>query len=83
MNGIIHTAKITGRLSGIGTMSGKITIPEVAGVTPYTGEYTVTPTHEVQTLATAKKGMARDVVINPIPGNYGLITWNGSVLTVS
>lgn len=83
MNGIIHTAKITGRLSGIGTMSGKMKIPSTAGFIQYEGEYIVTPTREVQTLTTAKKSMAKDVVVNPIPGNYGLITWNGSVLTVS
>lgn len=50
---------------------------------PYTGEYTVTPTTETQTLATANKTLTRDIVINPIPSNYGLITWNGSTLMVS
>ena len=29
-----------------------------------------------------KKATA-DIIINPIPRNYGLVTWNGSVLTVS
>lgn len=50
---------------------------------PYTGEYTITPTTETQTLATANKTLTRDIVINPIPSNYGLITWNGSTLMVS
>ena len=50
---------------------------------PYSGEYEVTPTTEEQTLATAGKTLARDVVVAPIPRNYGLITYNGSVLTVS
>ena len=27
--------------------------------------------------------MTDDVTIKPIPQNYGLITWNGSFLTVS
>ena len=49
----------------------------------YTGETTVTPTTETQTLLTAGFQMPRDVVINPIPQNYGLITWNGSTITVS
>jgi len=49
----------------------------------YHGEYTVTPSAETQTLPTRGKNLDQDVVINPIPSNYGLITWNGSVLTVS
>lgn len=49
----------------------------------YDGEYEVTPTQETQTLYTTGRTLANDVVINPIPSNYGLITWNGSVLTVS
>ena len=55
------------------------------GVMPptYSGEYEVTPTEETQVLETAQKLMARNVTVNPIPNNYGLITWNGSVLTVS
>lgn len=50
---------------------------------PYAGPYEVTPTQQAQVLATANMSMTQDVVINPIPSNYGLITWNGSVLTVS
>ena len=50
---------------------------------PYTGEYTVTPSAETQTLYTNGLRMTDDVVIAPIPQNYGLITWNGSTLTVS
>ena len=53
------------------------------GGTPYTGEYRVTPTRETQTLATGGKTMARNIVVEPIPQNYGLITWDGSSLTVS
>lgn len=49
----------------------------------YTGTYEVTPTQETQILNTTNLMMAENVVINPIPSNYGLITWNGSVLTVS
>ena len=49
----------------------------------YQGDYTVTPTNYTQTLPTAGLVMEQDVTINPIPSNYGLITWNGSFLTVS
>ena len=56
---------------------------EVVGGDPYTGTYTVTPSTQTQTLQTASLFMASNVTINPIPSNYGLITWNGSALTVS
>ena len=49
----------------------------------YEGETTVIPTNETQTLHTKNLRMTDDIVVNPIPSNYGLITWNGSVITVS
>ena len=49
----------------------------------YSGPYEVTPSEETQTLATAGKSLESNVTVNPIPSNYGLITWNGTVLTVS
>jgi hypothetical protein len=44
----------------------------------------VTATQEVQQIEpdAGYTGFSR-VVVNPIPQNYGLITWNGAVLTVS
>ena len=50
---------------------------------PYEGQYEFTPTAEVQMAYTAGKIMLGNVKVNPIPNNYGLITYNGSVLTVS
>lgn len=50
---------------------------------PYTGDYVVTPSQETQTLETENKRMTGNVIINPIPSNYGLITWNGAFITVS
>ena len=49
----------------------------------YQGPYSVTPGASAQTLATEGKAMTADVVIAPIPSNYGLITWTGSTLLVS
>ena len=49
----------------------------------YPGEATVIPSEETQILQTAGFQMPRNVTIEPIPQNYGLITWNGSVITVS
>lgn len=49
----------------------------------YEGEYTVTPSALEQTIPAQGKTFLHDFIIEPIPSNYGLITWNGSTLTVS
>ena len=49
----------------------------------YSGSYEVTPTEETQTLATADKVLSGNITVHPIPSNYGLITWDGTKLTVS
>ena len=58
-------------------MGGEITTSD------YSGSYSVTPSNERQSLPTADKTLARNIVVEPIPSNYGLITWNGSTITVS
>lgn len=49
----------------------------------YTGPTEFTPTQSVQYAQTAGTSVLANIKINPIPSNYGLITWNGSTLTVS
>lgn len=49
----------------------------------YHGPTEVTPTQSTQELLTAGKVVLSNITVNPIPSNYGLITYNGSVLTVS
>lgn len=49
----------------------------------YDGPYEVTPSNKAQALPTGGKAMSNDVIIGPIPNNYGLITWDGTKLTVS
>lgn len=49
----------------------------------YAGSYEITPSDTAQVLPTTGRGMASDIVVKPIPSNYGLITWDGSTLTVS
>ena len=53
------------------------------GKPPYSGPYSVTPSAQEQVLSTNGKTMTADIVVGAVPNNYGLITWNGSVLTVS
>lgn len=76
-------ADLSGSLSPPGSMHGAITIPPVAPIPPYEGSYTVTPSAQTQVLETNGLRMTGDVTVEPIPNNYGLITWDGTVLTVS
>lgn len=49
----------------------------------YHGPVEVVPGPEYQTLHTTNRILADEIVIDPIPNNYGLISWNGNELTVS
>lgn len=49
----------------------------------YHGAYTVTPTNQAQVLDTDTLILDGNITINPIPSNYGLISWDGSTITVS
>ena len=74
---------ISGSLSASETITGELSIPSAILPPSYEGPYEVTPAQETQTLATDSLYMRADITINRIPLSYGLITWNGSVLTVS
>lgn len=50
---------------------------------PYAGDYLVTPTTTEQVLMTGGTYLKDHIHVAAIPSNYGLIGWNGSVLTVS
>lgn len=74
---------VTGALSSPIGLSASLTIPSVANAPRYDGDYTFTPTQTEQTIQ-IKDLMAReDITIEAIPNNYGLITYNGSTITVS
>ena len=76
-------ATISGELSGSGTVEGSLTVPQYVYPPEYGGPYEVTPSASAQTLETESLYLTGNITINPIPSNYGLITWNGSTLTVS
>lgn len=76
-------ATLSGYLNTSGQISGLLTIPSALNVDVYGGSYEFTPTEDSQTIEISHKMAVADIVINPIPSNYGLITWNGSTLTVS
>lgn len=49
----------------------------------YDGPYHLIPTQHEQRLFTTDRILLQDITVDAIPSNYGLITWNGTVLTVS
>ena len=83
MINVAYGVKITGSVEQGGiTLKGGVTCGS-GSVEDYTGPYTVTPSLSTQTLSTQNKRTTQNITINPIPSNYGLITWNGSFLKVS
>ena len=58
-------------------------IRDTGDIPVYQGEYEVTPSQQEQVLSTQNYLLTANVVVKPIPSNYGLITWNGSTITVS
>lgn len=87
---IRHTGQTVSVQSSHGTVVARApsySVEAVSGIltggrTPYEGEYTVTPSDEVQVLPTAMKGLAQDITVNPVPSNYGRIAWDGSAIMV-
>lgn len=75
--------EIKGTLTPVGTISASLTIPSAAGVVRYEGEYEITPSASEQIIPIAYMMATEDITIKPIPNNYGLITYNGSTITVS
>ena len=80
---LTSTGRVTGKISSSPTLSAKMTVPNAAGVPKYEGDYEFTPSDQTQTVAIEGLMARQDIVINPIPSNYGLITWDGSTITVS
>jgi hypothetical protein len=74
---------IIGTLSTPQGIEGMLTIPQYVLPPSYSGSYEVTPSDTEQVLETENLYMTDNITINPIPNNYGLITYNGSTITVS
>lgn len=49
----------------------------------YTGSYEWTPSRARQIIPISGKQASANIVINPIPNNYGLVTYNGSTITIT
>jgi len=77
----VHLLSVNGdkplKLSQINVGGGGGTRPHYQGTT------TFTPSQSTQTAQTAGLIVDTNIIINPIPSNYGRIAWNGSALTVT
>ena len=84
---LIGRLKSSGQLSGFLSaqkgISGLLTIPSAVDVTVYDGPYEFTPTQQTQTVEITNKMATQDIIFNPIPSDWGHITWDGAILTVS
>ena len=80
-----NPAQVTVNLKSavLSTSTGNPVVREYIEYPAYEGPTEVTPSQETQTLETKNKRMTDNVTINPIPSNYGLITWDGTTITVS
>ncbi len=76
-------ATISGTLSAPAQIAANLTVPEYVYPPIYSGPVEITPTSETQTVETESFYIQSNITINPIPSNYGLITWDGSTLLVS
>lgn len=74
---------------GDGDLQGTVLDGEYGDLQPvshfdvYTGPTEIIPSEDVQTLQTTDKVLLSNIVIQPIPSNYGLITVVGNHIMVS
>ena len=74
---------LTAELSSEGTLSAELSVPEAVAVEEYSGPYEYSPGPEPQTVEMSGKKATQNITIGAIPQDYGHLTWNGSVLTIS
>lgn len=71
------SASITSAIDGDASNFFPVETTEV-----YTGETEITPTDETQTLYTAGLMVPANIVVKPIPSNYGKVSYNGSFIFI-
>lgn len=59
------------------------TVIEIPVTDYYEGDYSITPTTQEQIVPIMGLTARQNITVGAIPSNYGLVTWNGAVLTVS
>lgn len=84
---------MTGTLTPMQGLAGSLT-PEhglSGGLSPFSAAYCpdydgpleFVPSGEPQTVLTAGTVLHEDITISAVPSNWGRISWNGSIITVS
>lgn len=78
---ISGASSLVGSISGASSLAGTLsaggrTYPE------YEGAVTVTPSEDRQTLPTNGTAVLSDIIIEPIPSNYGRVERRGSAVFV-
>ena len=48
----------------------------------YDGITEITPSQDTQVLQTSNKALTRNIIVNPIPEDYGRLLYSGNTLTV-
>lgn len=81
--GIAGKGRVNADISAAGSFSAAISPGNGRGAAPYTGPYTFTPSGQAQTIEIGGLIAQENIQIEAVPNNYGLITWDGSTLTVS
>ena len=79
---ISSPGRLSGVLSSEGRVQGDLTIPATAGLKTYDGPFEFTPSEEAQTIQIEERISSADIIIAPIPTNYGRITQNGNILLI-
>ena len=84
----IHISGSSGGTVQIGGGTGRHAEIKVSGgtgppVEKYAGPYEFTPAEETQTVTINGKQATQDITINPIPSNYGRVSYNGRVITIT
>lgn len=81
---LLELPKISAQIQFFRGLNGEIGIKTInIGAESYKGAYEVTPSFEKQTLETAYRLLTKDVVVEPIPSNYGKISYDGSTLYIT
>lgn len=67
----------------VGADTGTPVVKEYVDVENYMGDYVFTPGDEDQIVPIGGYRATQDITVKAIPSNYGKITYNGAILTVS
>ena len=65
------------------TASPQVEVSRSDAIPIYSDGYTVTPGEKAITINCSGKRMSQDIIVSPIPSNYGRVEWNGVALRVS